>query len=121
VSGLPGVIASFTFGPVAQRVDALEDAERRRVVLDALTARFGRRAASPAQFIETAWWKESWTRGCSMAHLRPGILTRYGPLLREPLGRVHWAGTETSTTSHGAIDGAVRSGERAAAEVLDRR
>ena len=46
--------------------------------------------------------------------------TRYGPLLREPFGRVHWAGTETATTSHGAIDGAVRSGERAAAEILDR-
>ena len=55
-----------------------------------------------------------------MAHLPPGILTRYGPLLRQPLGRVHWAGTETSTTSHGAIDGAVRSGERAATEILDR-
>ena len=39
---------------------------------------------------------------------------------REPFGRVHWAGTETSTISHGAIDGAVRSGERAAAEILDR-
>ena len=59
-------------------------------------------------------------RGCSFAHLRPGILSRYGPLLREPFGRVHWAGTETATTSHGAIDGAVRSGERAAAEILDR-
>jgi monoamine oxidase len=116
----PGVIASFTFGPVAERLDALDQAERRRAVLDALTARFGPRAASPAEFIETAWWTEGWTRGCSMAHLRPGILTRYGPLLREPFGRVHWAGTETSTTSHGAIDGAVRSGERAAAEVIDR-
>jgi monoamine oxidase len=69
--------------------------------------------------IETAWWTEDWTRGCSMAHFPPGILTRYGHLLREPLGRLHWAGTETSTTSHGAIDGAVRSGERAAAEILD--
>ncbi len=55
-----------------------------------------------------------------MAHFRPGILSRYGHLLREPFGRVHWAGTETSTTSHGAMDGAVRSGERAAAEILDR-
>jgi monoamine oxidase len=119
-SGSPGVIASFTFGPVADRVDALDDAERRRAVLDALTARLGRRAASPDGFIETPWWKEPWTRGCSMAHFPPGILTRFGPLLREPLGRVHWAGTETSTTSHGAIDGAVRSGERAAAEILDR-
>jgi monoamine oxidase len=54
-----------------------------------------------------------------MAHLPPGILTRYGPLIREPVGRVHWAGTETSTISHGAIDGAVRSGERVATEILD--
>jgi monoamine oxidase len=55
-----------------------------------------------------------------MAHFTPGTLTRYGPLLREPFGRVHWAGTETATISHGAIDGAVRSGERAAAEILER-
>lgn len=118
-SGTPGVIASFTFGPVAERVDALPAAERRRAVLDALTARFGPKAASPLEFIETAWWTEEWTRGCSMAHLPPGILTRYGPILREPMGRVHWAGTETATVSHGAIDGAVRSGQRAAAEILE--
>lgn len=119
-SGTPGVIASFAFGSVAARFDALDPAVRRRAVLDALTARLGRRCASPVDFIETAWWSEQWTRGCSMAHLSPGTLTRYGPLLREPFGFVHWAGTETSTTSHGAIDGAVRSGERAASEILDR-
>ena len=55
-----------------------------------------------------------------MAHFPPGILTRYGRLLRQAFGRIHWAGTETATVSHGAIDGAVRSGERAAAEILDR-
>jgi monoamine oxidase len=119
-SGRPGVIASFTFGRVARHIDALDETERRNAVLDALTTRFGPRAANPVDFIETAWWKQEWTRGCSMAHLPPGILTRYGSLYREPFGRVHWAGTETATTSHGAIDGAVRSGERAAAEILDR-
>jgi monoamine oxidase len=119
-SGSPGVLASFTFGPVAARVQELGADERRKAVLDALVNRFGPRAASPAEYVETEWINETWTRGCSMAHLPPGFLTRYGSLLREPFGRVHWAGTETSTTSHGAIDGAVRSGERAAAEVLDR-
>jgi monoamine oxidase len=114
------VLASFTFGPVASRVDALDPAERRRTLLAALSARLGPRAASPAELIETPWWQEEWTRGCSMAHFRPGLLTQYGPLLREPFGRVHWAGTETSTTSHGAVDGAVRSGARAASEILDR-
>jgi len=120
VTGRPGVIAVFTFGHVAERVDAMDASERGRAVIEALTARLGPQAAQPAELIETSWWKQEWTRGCSMAHLTPGTLTRYGSLIREPFGRVHWAGTETSTISHGAIDGAVRSGERAAAEILNR-
>ena len=117
-SGKPGVLASFTFGPVAERIDAMESGERRRAVLDGLVRRFGPRASHPSDFVETAWWSEEWTRGCSMAHYPVGILSRHGHLLQEPFGRIHWAGTETATTSHGAIDGAVRSGERAASEIL---
>lgn len=117
-SGSPGMIAGFTFGPVAQRLHALDAGARRTAVLDALTARLGPRAAAPVEFVETSWWNEEWSRGCSMAHFTLGTLTRYGHLLREPFGRVHWAGTETATVSHGAIDGAVRSGERVAAEIL---
>ena len=37
--------------------------------------------------------------------------------LREPVGRIHWAGAETSDVWNGYLDGAVRSGERAAQEV----
>ncbi|MBV8463307.1 MAG: flavin monoamine oxidase family protein [Acidimicrobiales bacterium] len=114
----PGLLASFTFGHVARRLDALPEGDRRGLVLDALRVRFGPRVAAPDEFVETAWFAEPWSRGCSMAHLPPGVLTRYGPLLREPFGRVHWAGTETATVSHGAIDGAIRSGERVAGEVL---
>jgi monoamine oxidase len=118
-AGSPGVLASFCFGSVATRWDGLEPGERRRAVLEAMTHRLGPQAASPQEYIETAWWQETWTRGCSMAHFSPGMLTRYGPLLQKPLGRVHWAGTETSTTSHGAIDGAIRSGLRAAGQILE--
>ena len=56
----------------------------------------------------------------SMHRDAEGILSEHGALLREPFGRVHWAGTETATISHGAMDGAVRSGERAATEILTR-
>ena len=97
---------------------ALDPGARRKAVLDALAARLGPRAANPGELIETSWWTEEWSRGCSMAHFTPGTLTRHGHLLRTPFGRIHWAGTETATISHGAIDGAVRSGERAAAEIL---
>ena len=118
MSGAPGVLASFTFGPVAEKMHALDPGARRAAVIASLVRRFGSRAASPSDYVETEWWTEEWTRGCSMAHYAPGILTRYGHLLREPWDRIHWAGTETATISHGAIDGAVRSGERAATEVL---
>jgi monoamine oxidase len=116
--GSYGVLACFAFSRVAQQLDALEDGERREAVLATLSKRFGPRCSSPADFVTTAWWSEPWTRGCSMAHFGRGTLTRYGPLLRQPFGRVHFAGTETSTTSHGAVDGAVRSGERVSGEIL---
>jgi monoamine oxidase len=61
---------------------------------------------------------ETWNRGCPVAVLGPGTLVDFGAALRQPVGRVHWAGTETSTYWNGYMDGAVRSGERAAAEVL---
>ncbi len=51
------------------------------------------------------------------AHLGPGTWTGYGPLLREPEGPIHWAGAETSPVWNGYMDGAVRSGERVAAEI----
>jgi monoamine oxidase len=50
--------------------------------------------------------------------LGPGTLVGFGPAIRRPVGRIHWAGTETSTYWNGYMDGAVRSGERAAHEAL---
>jgi monoamine oxidase len=61
---------------------------------------------------------EELSRGGYMSHYGCGVLTTYGHALTAPCGRVHWAGSETATTSHGSIDGAIRSGERAATEVL---
>jgi len=39
--------------------------------------------------------------------------------IREPVRRIHWVSSETATVNCGDIDGAVRSGERVAAEVLE--
>jgi monoamine oxidase len=52
--------------------------------------------------------------------MMPGIITTVGKSIRQPHGRIHWAGTETSEKWFGYIDGAVRSGEREAEEVLTR-
>ena len=53
-----------------------------------------------------------------MAIPSPGALTAFGPALREPVGRIHWAGTETADVNVGYIDGAIQSGERVAGEIV---
>ncbi len=78
-------------------------------------------ARTPKTFVIQNWSKEAWTRGCPVAIAGPGVLTEYGPALTAPVGRIHWAGTETASYWHGYMDGAVRSGERAAKEVLSAR
>ena len=66
------------------------------------------------------WTADPWTRGCYGAHFPPGTWTQFGPALRRPVGLLHWAGTETATEWSGYMDGAVQSGKRVAAEILDR-
>jgi hypothetical protein len=68
-----------------------------------MRARFGPSATKVREYIEQDWAGEEWTRGCFMAHWAPGILTGLGPVLREPVGRIHWAGTETSAVMNGFI------------------
>jgi len=117
-SGSPGVIVCFLEGAHARVFGRLDATERRRAVLASLVCYFGKRAAKPVDFVEQDWSGEEWTRGCYGAHMAPGVLTQFGPVLRQPVGRVHWAGTETASVWSGYMDGALASGERAAAEVL---
>lgn len=117
-SGKAGVMLAFAVGPGAQQLNNMTAAARKAVVLDAVTRRFGARAATPNNYAEHEWAAEEWTRGCFMAHYPPGVMTSIGSLLRVPEGRIHWAGTETSALSNGLIDGAIMSGERVAIEVV---
>jgi monoamine oxidase len=116
--GSLGAIFGFVGGDNARAFSQLSDADRRQAVLAQLVQLFGAQAGSPTQYLETFWASEAWSRGCPVGIPGPGLLTAYGPALRKPVGRIHWAGTETSTYWNGYMDGAVRSGERAAAEVL---
>ncbi|HET6360700.1 MAG TPA: FAD-dependent oxidoreductase, partial [Gemmatimonadota bacterium] len=81
---------------------------------------FGGKAADTAGYIDKDWSADPWTRGCPTGIAPPGVLITHGPALRAPVGRIHWAGTETATEWTGYMDGAIQSGERAADEVLER-
>lgn len=119
-TGSPGMLTVITEGPVARQIGQLTEAERRKAVLEAVAERFGDRALTPIDYVEQNWAIERYSGGGMIAHTPPGVLTEFGPALREPCGRIHWAGTESSAVMYGFIDGAVRSGERAAKEVMAR-
>ncbi len=116
--GTPGVLLAFLEGDEARRLGREPVAVRRQAVLDSLIRYFGPRAAKPADYLELDWQQERWSGGCYGTLFGPNVWTRYGPALREPVGRIHWAGTETASAWTGYMDGAIRSGERVAAEVL---
>jgi monoamine oxidase len=116
--GSVGVLFGFVGGSAYTPWGPLPADQRRAQVLESLAALVGDQARAPVDYFEQDWTKERWTRGCPVAHAAPGVLTKYGPWLRRPVGKVHFAGTETSDYWLGYMDGAVRSGERAAREVL---
>jgi monoamine oxidase len=119
-SGTPGIMMGFIGGHEARVWEQRSATSRRNAVLDQFAHFFGNEARAPQQVVEFNWSTEVWNRGCPVAVLGPGTLLDFGAELRKPAGRIHWAGTETSTYWNGYMDGAVRSGKRAAAEVLAR-
>jgi monoamine oxidase len=68
--------------------------------------------------VEQHWPAEPFSGGGPVAISAPGALSGFGPALREPVGPLHWAGTETATQWCGYLDGALSSGLRAADEVM---
>lgn len=118
--GSQGALVAFLLGASARTWHERPAEERRAAVLDHLARAFGSRAASPIAYVEQDWIGEEWSRGCYTGILGPDVLTRYGAALREPVGRIFWAGTETAVAGMGYMDGAVEAGERAAQEALAR-
>jgi monoamine oxidase len=116
--GTPGVLSAFVAGPPARVLTRLPKAERRRAVLEALVRFFGPRAGRPLDFVEQNWIEEEFTRGCYHGFAPPGLYTEYGPALREPIGRIHWAGAESVPLEMGSMGGAIDSGRRVAREIV---
>ena len=117
--GSPGVVFGFIGGDKARAFKQLSEDEQRATVLAEFDQFFDSNEAGNARdYFLTSWTDQKWTRGCPVGIYAPGVMVAYGDQIRQPAGRIHWAGTETSTFWNGYMDGAVRSGERAAAEVL---
>jgi monoamine oxidase len=113
-----GALVGFIDGPNAVRWSGADPALRRAAVLASLAEAFGAQALTPIDYVDQDWVADPWSRGCYVGLPTPGTLSALGPALRRPLGRLHWAGTETAEAWCGYVEGALQSGERAAAEVI---
>ena len=78
-----------------------------------MAERLGPKALQPTGYAVHDWGADPWSEGC-ISPLPPGLLTKYGESLREPVGSLIWAGTEVAEMNTGSIDGAVRAGQAAA-------
>ncbi len=113
-----GMLIGFSEATAARKLGALGEGERRDAAVACFVRYFGERARKPVAYVDHVWEHDPWSGGCYGAFMPPGVWTRLGPAIREPCGRIHWAGTETATVWSGYIDGAISSGKRAAAEVV---
>lgn len=118
--GSVGVLLAFVGGATWADWGNRPADERRKAVLQGFASLLGPEALTPIEYTEQDWTRERWSLGGPVANPGLGTTYRYGNTIRAPFGRVHWAGTETSTYWSGYMDGAVRAGKRAAVEVLDR-
>jgi monoamine oxidase len=112
----PGLIAGFFEGSRAVEWGLKTPAERKALIVGDLTRLLGPEAAQPIDYVDNDWPSEEWSRGCYVGVAGPGVISVFGAALRTPIGRIHWAGTETSPVWCGYVEGAIRAGERAAAE-----
>lgn len=114
-----GILMGFIEGDDGRVWSRRSPEERKGAFVECLVRYFGHQAAHPLEYHERDWMAEEFSRGCYGGHFAPGVWTGFGPALRAPVGRLHWAGTECAPVWNGYMEGAVRSGEATAAEVLE--
>ncbi|MBT6432265.1 MAG: flavin monoamine oxidase family protein [Deltaproteobacteria bacterium] len=116
--GKQPALLAFLVGNEGRRWSEQSDAHRKEMVLANFAKYFGQDALSPTEYVEKDWAKDPWALGCPTASPSPGVWTNSAHSLREPVDRIHFAGTETATEWMGYMEGALESGERAASEVI---
>jgi len=116
--GSCGVLVGFFEGAHAREVAELPAETRRGLAIGTLTRLFGSKAGDVVEYVERDWMAEEYTRGCYGGRFGAGVWTQNGRALSAPVGRIHWAGAESADVWNGYMDGAARSGQRAASAVL---
>lgn len=116
--GSKGIMMGFVLANQSKKFMELDPGTRKAEILKSFSNFYGEQALNPEQYVDHSWAEEAFSGGCYAGFMPPGVWTSLGESLKKPVGNIHWAGTETSDIWNGYIEGAIRSGERAAAEVV---
>ncbi len=119
-TGAVAMLLAFVVGQPGRAWSTRTQAANKAIVLDTFARYFGDAAKTPLDYLEQDWSTEEWTGGCPVGSATPGTLSACAPALRAPIGRLHFAGTETATEWTGYLEGALQAGDRAADEVRAR-
>ncbi|XP_024435777.1 amine oxidase [flavin-containing] B [Desmodus rotundus] len=112
-------IIGFILAHKARKLAHLSKEERLNILCELYAKVLGsQEALQPVHYEEKNWCEDQYSGGCYTTYFPPGILTQYGRVLRQPVGRIYFAGTETAMHWSGYMEGAVEAGERAAREIL---
>jgi monoamine oxidase len=111
-------LMGFISGDNMRRLDTAPVATLLNECMDSFVEYFGPQARSMAVDRGFKRWDfDEFSWGGPTGLPAPGLLTRAGTALRQPIGPIHWAGTEAAFYWQGYMDGAVTSGYRTADEV----
>jgi monoamine oxidase len=114
--GVDGILTAYTGGLPGERFAALSDEARIQAAVSEIEKIFAG-SSSLIEHTETlAWNNEPFTRASYMA-LAPGDVLKHWQTLFAPAGRLFFAG-EHATAIQVFMEGAVESGQRAAATIL---
>jgi monoamine oxidase len=116
LDGERGVLTVYTGGEPGAKLAALRDEERIRLAVGEVEKVFPGSSEWIEHAATVAWPNEPYTRGSYLV-LAPGQVTAHWRTLFEPAGRLFFAG-EHATALQGFMEGAVESGQRAAANII---
>lgn len=112
-----GILHVRLGGELGQRCARLAEPARRAQVLAILASILGEAACMPLECLLQCWGDDPYLRSAAPLWAIGGWSLQ-APLLRRPLGRVHFAGADLARCWPGTLEGAVEAGEQAADEVL---
>lgn len=117
-AGSPGILIAFATASRADQLATLEEGPRKTLILEHIRNALGEAPTPPIAFHSIDWMGDPLSQGGYASRLGPGHASGDQPCLADPIGRVHFAGTETASQWRSYMEGALQSGERAAREVL---